>query len=101
VDGVARTAPAGRKRHRRRLGQPLISAIGDEYPAVNTTAFAPEGNTLAIGVSLTVTLWDISGLNALRADPTKRACAIAGSGLSEADWARYVPGLPYTNTCRS
>jgi WD40 repeat protein len=84
----------------RRLGPPLTDHTDGEYPAVDTTAFAPDGNMLAISAHLTFGLWDVSGLNALRDRPTERACSIAG-GLTEDEWARYIPGLPYMNTCRS
>ncbi|MDP9815388.1 WD40 repeat protein [Spirilliplanes yamanashiensis] len=66
--------------------------------------FNPKGGTLAAGgdyyrLDTSVSLWDYSSLNALRADPAKHACAIAGSSLTNEEWSRYVPELRYRRSC--
>jgi WD40 repeat protein len=43
--------------------------------------------------------WDVQQLNALRADPTKLSCSIAGGGLTDEEWERYIPELSYQRTC--
>lgn len=45
-------------------------------------------------------LWDLTSLNDLRAHPAERACSLTGRGLDQAEWARYIPGLPYQDTCK-
>ena len=45
-------------------------------------------------------LWDLTSLNELRAHSARRACSLTGRGLDQAEWARYIPGLPYQDTCR-
>ncbi len=63
-------------------------------------AFAPDGHTLATAsAEQTVLLWDLSGLNARRADPMERACSLSGGGLDADEWGRSVPGLAYVDSC--
>jgi WD40 repeat protein len=67
---------------------------------VTAVALAPDGNILATGGSdATVILWNLTDLNQLRDHATQRACAITGGGLDRTEWARYIPGLPYQDTC--
>lgn len=83
------------------LGQPL-TAYTDSSPryAVESLAFSPRGNTMASsGLEGTVIIWDLTGLNDLQAHTTERACSIAGGGLDREEWARYILGLPYRDTC--
>jgi hypothetical protein len=64
------------------------------------TAMSPEGGVLATStVDASLDLWDLRDLDALRADPMARACSITEGGLDRSAWARYVPALPYQNTC--
>ncbi len=80
----------------RELGPPhaLTSTL------VFTTRFSPKGNTLAtISIDNTMTLWNLTGIKDLQGHAVERACAITGRGLNKAEWARYVPGLPYQETC--
>jgi WD40 repeat protein len=66
--------------------------------------FSPNGHILAVSnVNYRdgglVSLWNYTGLNDLRADPARSACAITGRGLTEDEWGRHLPELPYQNTC--
>jgi WD40 repeat protein len=81
-----------------RLGPPLDGGV-------HRVAFAPDGETLATATATVggepdgTVLWDLTGLERLRADAMEQACAITGGGLSRAYWARYVPGLKFVDVC--
>jgi len=47
----------------------------------------------------TVILWDLTGLNDLLDHAVERACSLTGRGLDREEWARFIPGLPYQDTC--
>jgi WD40 repeat protein/energy-coupling factor transporter ATP-binding protein EcfA2 len=80
----------------RPLGQPLTGHRG----SVTAVALSPDGKILATGGSdTTVILWNLTDLNQLRDHAMERACFITGRGLDGAEWSRYIPGLPYQDTC--
>ncbi|MDQ4033004.1 MAG: TIR domain-containing protein [Actinomycetota bacterium] len=80
-----------------RLGQPLTGHTG----SVLSVAFAPDGRTLVTtGDDGAVSLWDLTALNDLRNHAVERACSVTERGLDRDEWARYVSGLPYQDTCR-
>ena len=87
-----------------RLGEPLTGHPG----GVAAVAFAPDGRALATagrrgpglaGEGGTVILWDLTDLSIVRDHPAEQACQVAGGALDRAEWARYIPGLPYQDTC--
>jgi WD40 repeat protein len=80
----------------RRLGGPMIG----HSAAVNGVQFTPDTSRLATaGRDGLLVLWDLSELNDVRNRPVESACAVTGRGLSREEWAGYVPGLPYRETC--
>ncbi len=82
----------------RLLGTPLSGHTG----WVSAVAFAPDGHTLATAShDQTVRLWDLTCLNDLLSHPVERACSFTHGGLDHDEWAHYIPGLPYQNTCPS
>jgi WD40 repeat protein len=78
----------------RRFGQ-LDARVG----SMSDMAFSADGNSLAAGSGRTAGVWDLAHLNGLRRHVVERACAVSG-GPTREDWARYVPELPYEETCR-
>jgi WD40 repeat protein len=67
-----------------------------------TLRFSPDGRTLATGDGGgTLTLWDVTEMSRLVSGTRAQACAVTGRGLDRAEWARYVPELPYRPTCPS
>ncbi|WP_128430252.1 trypsin-like peptidase domain-containing protein [Streptomyces cyaneus] len=75
------------------------AATGHEG-AVLTMAFSPDSRTLVTdGADGAVRLWDVGAIADARSGPTELACALAGGGLGEVEWASFVPSLPYQDTC--
>ena len=81
----------------RRLGDPLTGPLG---PAA-TVAFTPDGRFLAVpGSTDPVLIWDLAGLNDLRAHAVDNACARTGGGLSPNESsAADIEIISYQNTC--
>lgn len=82
-----------------------IHLLGEPF-AGGAATFAPNGRTLITSVERylkenLVESWDLTALAELRADPSRQACAIAGTGLTEDEWARYIPELTFEKTCSS
>jgi WD40 repeat protein len=77
----------------------LFSTLGHPQLRTRDLAFSPDGRTLAAAGGRHVTLWDYTVPKELGAAPGKHACTITGRGLNAAEWAGYVPELPYQPTC--
>jgi WD40 repeat protein len=73
------------------LGTPLEG----HSDAVQSLAFSPDGKALASGSDDGASiLWDIDPESWIR-----RACAIAGSNLTQSEWQQYFGQEPYRKTC--
>jgi transcriptional regulator with XRE-family HTH domain len=83
-------------------GQPGRPVTASGVP-VSSVAFSPDGKTLASGsVNGTVRLWNTARPGQNLAETTnlvRYLCALAGRDLTRAEWARYVPHLPYQPVC--
>jgi WD40 repeat protein len=83
----------------RRLGPPMEIGTGE----VRSIDFADDSTALAVGSwdgsDGTVTILDLSGIIELRKHAVERACDRVGRGLDRDEWARYVPDLPFEETC--
>jgi hypothetical protein len=67
---------------------------------VFSVAFAPDGCTLAVSsTDGTAILWDLTDLNQIRDHAVERACSATRGGLDRDEWARYIPDLPYQDSC--
>ena len=59
-----------------------------------STAFSPDGQTLACGGAGEIVFWD------LRSETwVAQACAIAGRNMTEDEWVVYLRDTPYRRTC--
>ncbi|MGI9001358.1 MAG: TIR domain-containing protein [Pseudonocardia sp.] len=83
----------------RRRDPPLTGHTG----SVSSVAFAPDGALLATAsTDNRVILWDVTDdRNQVRDHVVERACSITRGGLDPDEWARYIPGLPYQDTCHT
>jgi transcriptional regulator with XRE-family HTH domain len=83
----------------RQPGRPVTTSSFTIY----SVAFSPDGKTLASGIIAgTVRLWNVATPSHSLADTTnllRYLCALAARPLTRAEWARYVPHLPYQPVC--
>jgi WD40 repeat protein len=72
-----------------------LGSLTGPAKAVFAAVFSPLGTALVAGSQDgTVRLWLTSPALAAR-----YVCSIAGTPITPAEWARYVPGLPYRPPC--
>jgi WD40 repeat protein len=77
-----------------------ISRLSTGTGVIHQVAFSPDGDTLAaISEATAVALWDVHWMHGLPGHLDEAACAAAGGGLTQADWASAAPGIPYQRTC--
>lgn len=83
----------------RQRPRPIGSPIETTGP-VPPVAFAANGQTLALATpDRAVALWDLEGLNDVRENLLRAACARMSSVLDKTLWAFYAPGLTYREGC--
>ena len=74
-----------------------IGALTGPAGTVFSVAFSPDGTTLAAGSQDDTTrLW-----MATPASAAAYACAITGDPMTRAEWAQYMPELPYNPPCET
>jgi len=72
-----------------------LGALTGPAQTVFAAVFSPTGNALVAGSQDdTVRLWLASPVPA-----AQYICSIAGTPITPAEWARYIPGLPYRPPC--
>jgi hypothetical protein len=69
---------------------------------VSAVALATDGRTALTGsADGRAFVWDRPGvIEEFAAHVVDHACAAAGRGLSQDEWAQAVPGIPYEETCQ-
>jgi WD40 repeat protein len=95
-DGTARVWDLTNRTEPVALGPALIGHSG----AVNSIAIGPNDKMVTGGEDNTARLWDLAGLDSIRQDPTRYACARTGRGFNPEEWNRQIPALPYQKTCQ-
>ncbi|CAL9672834.1 nSTAND1 domain-containing NTPase [Streptomyces sp. enrichment culture] len=74
-----------------------VGTLADRAVAV---AFSTDGQRLIVmDGEGPATLYDLSDLPAISADPVGKACEVAGGGPTRDEWRRYAPGQPYQSSC--
>ena len=91
-----------------RNGGAIETLEGHTPEAVWGSAFSPDGRTLyTASDDSNVIIWDVAGDRGLErtgsdtAALVRRACAVAGGGLTPEQWAEIVPQQDYVSTCPS
>lgn len=73
----------------------LIATLHAAHGLLYDLTFSPDDHTLVAGASTqTITFWHYRP-----SEVNNRICHLAGSPLTRAEWARYIPGAPYAPPC--
>lgn len=64
-----------------------------------TLAWAPDSSVLAVAAESDVVLLDLHDIALLRRDAADEACRRVGTGLTEQEWRRFVPGVAWRQSC--
>ncbi|CAM5637791.1 nSTAND1 domain-containing NTPase [Streptomyces aurantiogriseus] len=75
----------------------LVTLAGHPQ-VVGAAVFSPTRPVLAVAAGSTPVLWDVSRLAGIVSRPVEVARTITGRGLTEQEWGRYAPDLPYQRT---
>jgi WD40 repeat protein len=79
---------------------PIKATLAGHTDLVTAVALAADGRTALTGShDRTAILWDRSREIEFAAHVVDHACAAAGRGLSQDEWAEAIPGVPYEETC--
>ncbi|MET8868182.1 hypothetical protein ABZW11_35070 [Nonomuraea sp. NPDC004580] len=82
------------------LPRQLSTALADNLDTVWPMAFSADGDILATaGYRGDFVLWDLRPTYELRRHLDETACLVTGGGLDRERWPRYLPDLPYRDTC--
>jgi len=73
-----------------------LGSLTGSSGTVFSVAFSPTGNAIAAGSQDgTARLW-----LATPASAAEYVCSIVGAPITRAEWAQYIPGLPYNPPCK-
>jgi WD40 repeat protein len=79
------------------IGTPLTA------DGITQAAFSPDGTTLAtasVSPTPAIQLWTLPTTTS-PVQLSQAICARGGHDLTGAQWAQYVPGIPYQRSCQS
>lgn len=79
-----------------------LIVLSGHTDTVEGLAFSPDGTNLVSAGGMAdrhVIVWNLGERTRITTDPVRRACSIAGRGLSPQEWDRYANGVPYQQTC--
>jgi WD40 repeat protein len=84
-----------------RLYPARIATLTGDTGLVVEVVFGSDEHTLAtISDNGTAVVWDLRELLTMSDHVIELSCTAAGGGLTQWDWERVAPGIPYRPTCR-